>query len=255
MTKDLPHSLTRSLVIRAPREVVFRYFTDSERFASWWGEGSTIDGRIGGTVHIRYPNEIVARGEVTRLEPDRAIAFTYGYESSQPELPPGSSLVTIELFDDPAGTRLELRHELTSEGMRDQHVAGWRYQLSVFANVVARAHHGDLAAMLDRWFQAWSEADAANRGRLLAACATDDVAMHDSYSCVTGRGELEGHITNYRVHMPGISMQRDGEPKHCQGTVIVGWTASDPAGTRKAQGTNVIELAPDGRIARVVGFW
>ena len=49
---ELPFALTRTLTIRAPRSVVFRYFTDSRRFAAWWGEGSTIDGRVGGAVRI-----------------------------------------------------------------------------------------------------------------------------------------------------------------------------------------------------------
>ena len=39
----LPHSLDRTIVIRARRETVFRYFTDSLRWAKWWGAGSMID--------------------------------------------------------------------------------------------------------------------------------------------------------------------------------------------------------------------
>ena len=34
--------------IEADRETVFRYFTDSGRWAAWWGAGSTIDPRPGG---------------------------------------------------------------------------------------------------------------------------------------------------------------------------------------------------------------
>ncbi|MBL8731777.1 MAG: SRPBCC domain-containing protein, partial [Planctomycetes bacterium] len=67
---DLPHPLTRSLVIHAPAAVVFRYFTASDRFARWWGAGSTIDGRVGGAVRIVYPNGIVAGGSITRFEPE-----------------------------------------------------------------------------------------------------------------------------------------------------------------------------------------
>ena len=56
-----------------------------------------------GAVQIVYPNAVVVRGEVRSLDPDRSIAFTYGYESTQPELPVGSSLVPIgeALFDVP----------------------------------------------------------------------------------------------------------------------------------------------------------
>ncbi|MBL9078460.1 MAG: SRPBCC domain-containing protein [Planctomycetes bacterium] len=252
---DLPHSLTRSLLVRAPRTVVFRYFTDSARFARWWGEGSTIDGRVGGDVKIAYPNGVVARGVVRQLEPDRRIAFTYGYERVHPELPPGSSLVTIELHDDPAGTRLEFRHDLPAAKTRDHHVPGWRYHLSVFANVVADEHHGGAAATIDRWFLAWAEADAAKRRALLADCTTDDVALHDRYSCLRGRDELDGHVANTHVHAPGITMQRAGPVRHCQGTALVDWTAADASGAPGGGGTNVVRFAADGRIADVVGFW
>ena len=252
---DLPHSLTRSLVIRAPRDVVFGYFTDSSRFAAWWGEGSTIEPRVGGAVRIVYPNDIVMRGEVRAIEPNASITFTWGYENSHPELPPGSSLVTIRLHDDPDGTRLDLQHDLPSETMRDHHVAGWRYHLSVFASVVTAAHHRDATAMLDRWFEAWSTTDAEQRARLLAEATREDVAMLDPYSCIRGRDELAAHIANYHVHMPDITTMRTGEPRQCQGTALVDWQAQDAEGNVRSAGTNHVQLAPDGRIAAVTGYW
>ena len=76
--------LDRSVTIVARRETVFRYFTDSERFAAWWGPGSTIEPRPGGAVHIRFPNAIEAGGEVVEIAPPRRIVFSYGFASGQP---------------------------------------------------------------------------------------------------------------------------------------------------------------------------
>lgn len=250
----LPHSLSRSLLIRAPREVVFAYFTDSDRFARWWGAGSTIDGRVGGDVKIVYPNRVIARGKVTAFEADTRIAFTYGYENAHPELPPGASLVTIELADDPDGTRLSMRHDLPAPKSRDDHVPGWRYHLAVFANVVTAETHHDVAAVADRWFAAWAETDGGRRLQQLRDCTTDDVAMRDPWSCLVGRDELHGHIANTHVHMPGIVMQRAGAPRQCQGTALVDWVAADGAGRAVARGTNVFRFAPDRRIRDVVGL-
>lgn len=250
---DLPHDLTRSLVIRAPRELVFRYFVDAERFARWWGAGSSIEGRVGGEMCIRYPNDVIARGEVTEFEPDRRVAFTYGYENAHPELPPGSSLVTIELHDHADGTRLEFRHQLPDAKLRDQHVPGWRYHLAVFANVTSDEHHGDAAATIDRWFEAWAEHDDVRRGELLTACASDDVTLRDAHACLTGRDELHGHIANTHRHVPGLQMRRDGEPRHCQGTVLVQWRTDATANMPELRGTNVVHFAPDGRIRSVTG--
>lgn len=252
---DRSHSLSRSLVIRAPRELVFRYFTDSARFARWWGPGSTIDGRVAGAVRIVYPNQVVARGAVTRIEPGRLIAFTYGYEDPNKTVPVGGSLVTIELHDHADGTRLELRHDLPTDADRAQHAPGWRFQLALFANVVADEQNEQVAAVVDDWFRAWSEADAAVRGDLLARCAAANVTLQDKWSCLSGQDDLLQHITICLQMAPGVTMQRSGEARHCQGTVLVDWTATDAQGAARGKGTNVVRLDAHGRIAGVVGFW
>ena len=60
----LIHRLERSIVIQARPETVFRFFTDSERWAKWWGAGSTIDARPGGKVLILHPGGVETLGEV-----------------------------------------------------------------------------------------------------------------------------------------------------------------------------------------------
>lgn len=252
---ELPHVLDRTVVIRAPRPLVFRYFTDSERFAKWWGAGSHIEGRVGGAVRIVYPNGVVARGEVTRLEPDRLVAFTYGYEDAQKPIPVGGSLVTVTLQDHRDGTQLALRHDFGTAVARDQHVPGWRFQLAVFANVATDEAQAGVERQVDTWFAAWNEGDAGQRDALLAGCASDDVRMQDRWSCVTGRDELAQHIAMCLLHAPGTTMRRRGAPRHCQGTALVDWAATDAQGNPRGQGTNVVMLAADGRIAGVVGFW
>lgn len=251
---NLPHSLTRSLLIHARRDTVFAFFVDSERFARWWGAGSTIDGRVGGEVRIVYPNRVVARGTITAFEPGRRIAFTYGYEGAHPELPPGTSLVTIELGDEGDGTRLSMRHDLPDQKLRDHHVPGWRYHLAVFANVASDEQHRDATTTIDRWFAAWAETDGARRVEALAACTTEGITMQDPWSCLAGRDELSGHIANTHVHMPGIVMRREAAVRHCQGTVLADWKADDGSGKTLQRGTNVVRLAADGRIASVTGF-
>jgi uncharacterized protein YndB with AHSA1/START domain len=252
---SLPHSLDRSLVIRAPRELVFRYFTDSERFARWWGQGSTIDGKVGGAVRIVYPNQVVAGGAVTRLEHSSLIAFTYGYEDPSKAIPIGGSLVTVELQDHDDGTLLHLRHDLPTAAEREHHAPGWRFQLALFANVVANEQHTDVAAVIDAWFRAWAEPDAAKRAQLLGDCTTADVTMQDNYSCLHGRDDLLDHIRMSQMFMPGIVTRRVGDARHCQGTAMVEWTAEDVAGKPRGKGTNVVQLSADGKIAGVIGFW
>jgi len=250
----LTQQLDRTIVIGAPPAAVFRYFTDSSRWAAWWGEGSTIDARPGGRVLVRYPGGVEAAGEVVEVSAPSRIVFSYGYVSGKP-IPPGSSLVTIRLEPAGRGTRLHLLHQFADAAVRDEHVQGWRYQLSVFANVVANELHADPAALADAWFASWNETDEAARAAGLGAIATDGVRLRDRFSCVEGTRELTVHIGAAQRFMPGFRMQREGPVNHCQGSVLCDWTAIGPDGQPRARGTNVFTLDPDGRIESVTGFW
>ena len=55
------------------------------------------------------------------------------------------------------------------------------------------------------------------------------------------------------MHMPGVLLARAGNARQCQGTAVVEWEMQAADGTARGRGTNVFELAPDGRIAAVVG--
>jgi len=251
----LEFSLEREIVIRAPRATVYRFFTDSARWAKWWGEGSTIDGRVGGALKIVYPGGSLASGEVLELRANERVVFSYGYEGEGKPIAPGGSRVTVTLTDHPHGTALHFRHELADAATRDNHVQGWRYHLAVFASAVANEAFAGVDALAERWFAAWNEADAAARRRAFRTLVTDDVLFQDAYSLTRGFDDLDAHVAGAKVHMPGITMEKSAATRQCQGTALVEWVAKLPDGKPMAKGTNVFELAPDGRIERVVGFW
>jgi uncharacterized protein YndB with AHSA1/START domain len=250
----LDHSLERLVVIRARRETVFRYFTDSARFAAWWGPGSTVDARPGGAVRIRYPNAVEATGEVLEVAAPERFVFTYGYVDPSKGVPPGGSRVTITLETVPEGTRLKLLHDLADSKSRDAHRSGWPYQLAVFATVVAAEEHADLAGKADAWFRGWAEPDGEKRRTLLREAAAPSIEFRDPYGCVSGMDDLERHIVQVQTFMPGLTLQREGDPRQCQGTALVDWVMRSPDGVKRGRGTNVVDLAPDGRFARVVGL-
>lgn len=255
MTIDLlPHQLYRSLAIRAPRAIVFSFFTDSTRWASWWGAGSTIDPVEGGKVYIRHPNGIEAGGEVLEIvAPDR-IVFSYGFASGTP-MPMGASRVTMTFEEEGAATRVHLHHAFADVPARDEHVQGWRYQLSLFANVVSGVVQAGAAGKVDSWFAAWAEPDAAAREAMLASAAVPAIQFRDQYSCVDGMSELLPHIEAAQRFMPGLRLQRDGDVRHCQGTVLANWTAVGADGQPRGRGTNVFTMGADGRIEAATGLW
>jgi uncharacterized protein YndB with AHSA1/START domain len=249
----LPFRLDRRLVIQAPPSTVFRFFTDPARWAAWWGAGSTIDARPGGAMRIVYPNGVEVSGEVVDVAAPDRIVFTYGYASGTP-IPPGGSQVTIRLEPYGGGTRLTLVHEFDDEGVRDHHVQGWRYQLSLFSNVVADEVNAGAAGTVDAWFDAWVEADPVACRASLTAIASPGIRFRDRYSNLDGMDELLPHIAASQRFMPGIRLRRDGDVRHCQGTVLAEWTARSADGQPRGRGANVFELGPDGRIQSVVGL-
>jgi uncharacterized protein YndB with AHSA1/START domain len=250
---ELPYQLDRTVLIKAEPATVFRFFTDSARWAAWWGPGSTIDARPGGKVYIRHPNGVETVGEVLEVHPPERIAFTYGFASGQP-IPPGASRVTIQLEPDEAGTRLQLRHEFAAAAPRDQHIQGWRFQLSLFANVVANEVYAGAAGAVDAWFAAWTIADERTRQESLAPIVAPGIRFHDRFSLLDGLPDLMAHIGAALRFMPGIALRRKGEVRHCQGAVLADWIAAGPDGKERMSGTSLFLFQPDGRIASVTGF-
>lgn len=250
---NLPFRLERTVTIHASRDVVFRYFTDSTRWAAWWGAGSTIEARPGGALYIRYPGSIEVRGEVIDLQPPSRITFTYGFVSGKP-IPVGASRVTIALEAEGALTRVRLTHEFDDEAVRDEHVQGWRYQLSVFGNVVADEIYAGAAGIVDGWFSAWSETDATARRAAFGRVAAMDVRFRDRFSLIDGVDDLAVHVGAAQRFMPGVTIRRDGPVRQCQGNVLADWIWLKSTGEEFARGTNTFVLAPDGRIESAVGF-
>lgn len=251
---SLPYQLDRTVIIHATPETVFRFFTDSTRWATWWGAGSTIDSRPGGKIFVKHPGGIESAGEVIEVQPPRRIVFTYGFVSGNP-IPAGSSRVTIELEPDRAGTRLHLMHELADEAARDEHVQGWRFQLSLFANVVANEVTANAAKLIDLWFEAWAEPDAIARKKMLTEVTTPEIRMQDAYSNLDGIDDLLPHIAASQRFMPGMRTRRAGDVRQCQGMVLADWTVTGLDGQQRGRGTNVFVFGPTGRIERVTGFW
>lgn len=250
----LPHRLDRSILIHAPRETVFSFLTDSSRWAKWWGAGSTIDPQVGGKVYIRHPNGIEAGGRVLSIAPPERVVFSYGFNSGVP-MPLESSRVTMSFDDEKGSTWVRLRHEFAETQVRDEHVQGWRFQLSLFANVVAALVNAGAAEKVDTWFAAWAEPDSAAREAMLASVASSSVQFRDQYSCLDGMSDLLPHIAAAQRFMPGMRLTRTGDVRHCQGTVLADWSAAGPDGKAMGKGTNVFQMAPDGKIQSATGLW
>jgi uncharacterized protein YndB with AHSA1/START domain len=70
-----------------------------------------------------------ARGEFIELVPDQRVVFTWGWIDA-PGVPPGSTVVEIDLIAEADGTLLRLTHRDLATDEMDSHRAGWLHYLS-----------------------------------------------------------------------------------------------------------------------------
>ncbi len=192
------------------------------------------------------------RGEVLEVDPPRRIVFTYRYATG---IPADGSLVTVVLEEDSQGTILSLHHAFSSAKIRDAHVQGWRYQLALFSKAVADESAAEAGVRVDASLAAWGEPDAGRRRALLEPAVTPEVVFRDAFSATEGLDDLLANLEAVQMHMPGATLSREGETRMSHGTALARCVARGSDGQPLGRGVNVYDFSPDGRIARIVGFW
>ena len=80
--------------IAAPREEVFVFLTDPDKYTEWMGEAVELDPRPGGVYRVRMNSDRVALGEYVEVDPPSRVVFTWGWEGDG-AVPPGSTRVEI----------------------------------------------------------------------------------------------------------------------------------------------------------------
>jgi len=148
--------LTRSF--DAPRELVWKAWTEPERFMRWWGpQGFTspvckIDLRVGGKYLncMRSPEgqDYWSTGVYREIAPRERIVFTDSFADEKGNVVPASYygmpgdwplelMVTVTFEEYYGGTRMILRHEGIPAGtMSDNTRAGWNESFDKLAEIL-----------------------------------------------------------------------------------------------------------------------
>jgi uncharacterized protein YndB with AHSA1/START domain len=135
------------VVIHAPADQVFQHFVDPALFGLWMADGATLDATPGGTVRWTHPNGDTVSGRYVEVDPPRRLVFTYGWERTEVQIPPGSTTVEIELVaQDDGATLVTLVHRGLEDGAADAHRIGWGHYL----NRLRRGAEGELVGP-DPW--------------------------------------------------------------------------------------------------------
>jgi len=147
--------LTR--VFDAPRELVFKAWTDVNQFKQWFGaaacDGSSLqsaklDPRTGGKYRIQVRRAdgeyFTTVGVYREVRPPERLAFTWQFEKDGSgdgfgEVEPPEMLVTVEFKARGKQTELVLTHEkFASAESRDRHNDGWTRCLNELATFLSK---------------------------------------------------------------------------------------------------------------------
>jgi uncharacterized protein YndB with AHSA1/START domain len=130
------HDIVREVRIGAPPDEVFPFFTDPDKMIVWKAIEATLDPRPGGIFRINVTGRDIARGQYVEIDPPRRVVFTFGWESENSLVPPGSTTVEITLVPDGDGTRVRLVHSGVPDEIRAGSTvkdgtttcSGWRWR-------------------------------------------------------------------------------------------------------------------------------
>ena len=115
--------------------------------------------------------------------------------------------------------------------------------------------NANAARYVDLWFQGWCDPSIGARMVTFKEIATPTVRMQDRFSNLDGMDDLLAHLTAAQRFMPGLTLKRNGDIRHCQGMVLADWVVTGLDGKERGKGTNVFVFAPSGKIELVNGFW
>jgi hypothetical protein len=113
----------------------------------------------------------------------------------------------------------------------------------------------DTATLVDTYFEMWRTTDAERRAALVADSFTPDGRHVDQHADATGHAELVEMITGVHAGFPGFQMARTSGIDRFGDQLRFAWELNGADGTPIVAGLDVAEVASDGRLQRVTGFW
>ena len=129
-------------VFRAPRERVFRAWTEPDLLKQWLGGAhipdpiAEVDLRVGGQYRLQLRAEgspiFWVTGTYQEITPPERLAFTWQFEGT--EMDTGETLVTVEFHDRGDETEVVMLHErFPNNDIRDRHGEGWTISFNQLA--------------------------------------------------------------------------------------------------------------------------
>jgi hypothetical protein len=113
----------------------------------------------------------------------------------------------------------------------------------------------DVATVVDSWLAALNEPDAGQRRALIERAWADDGRWVDPPFEGAGHAGIGELIGGVQAQCPGARFRRATAIDAHHDAARYGWELRDAGGALVIAGTDVAELADDGRLRRVTGFF
>lgn len=150
MTAESDDIVRITRLIDAPREDVFRAWTDPEQLRKWWGPGeftcseAEVDLRAGGRYRLAMQpssgEPFIVGGTYREIEPPAKLVYTWRWETG-PAADGSESLVSVEFNLRGGGTEVILTHTDFPESHGPApYEMGWEGGLDKFEALVAGSH-------------------------------------------------------------------------------------------------------------------
>jgi len=92
-----PLVVRREVQIAAPPATVFAFLTDPQKILRWMGTEATMEPHPGGLYLVNVTGKDIARGRFTEVIPVHRLAYSFGWDEREKNVPPGSSLIVRKL--------------------------------------------------------------------------------------------------------------------------------------------------------------
>ena len=112
-----------------------------------------------------------------------------------------------------------------------------------------------LTGCIDRYIDMWNEEDADRRAALIDAAWTDDASYLDPLLAADGRDGLSEMVATVHGHYPGYRFRRRSDVDVHHDRVRFAWDLVKPDGEVFVAGIDIGEVAEDGRLRRITGFF
>ncbi len=109
--------------------------------------------------------------------------------------------------------------------------------------------------IVDTYGSSWGEPDIAKRRQLLEQSLADDATYTDPQSHAEGPGALVELISGFQAQVSGAKIVATSAVDVHHEKFRFSWAMLAADGSTMMEGIDFGELAPDGRIQKIVGFF